>query len=640
MRLTPLSLLLWLFLGFVLIGSSSHAQNAWELGENKESIITLEDIEYLVDTSNQLSFADIVQHPEYFAFHKDKGNKDFAAGAAYWIRLPITHTSSGEALGLLEFYDQTIDHLEAYLPQKDGSYKHLITGDTHPFKERIFRHKNFEFLLEDHPDSTYWYYFKVVSHDFADIRIAFRSVDRFVYYALNEYYLFGMFYGMIIIISLYNFLVYLAIKEIKHIYYILYILSVALYAMCIDGIAFQYLWPNLPELNRYMTGVALFSVILWALIFTQRFLNTRANAPKLHKILSLTILLRSALFLFCLLFYPNWFSYRNIEIIPLSVIFYAGITVWLNGYHPARFFVMAYGLLFIGFLLRGLVFLEVLPFTIMSHYSLHLSFVIEMLFLTFALGDRIRILKANRDKAMMRIVRQHELNVKLKDKVNRELEMKVKERTMDLEKKKAELEQLNQKLGEQAREINQINSMLDLENWKLKNNIKEVLTDRLLDKTLSYEEFRTLYPNTLACQRFLEELKWSKGFLCHKCANDKFFEGNGKFDRRCTKCGYNESITAFTLFQGIKFPLEKAFYIAYTVISYRKGFTLEEIATKLDMRINTVWNFRKKILEKIEAHESRGNKVSTAKWQQIILMPPHKSVKRKKAVPSPNSSPQ
>ncbi len=45
---------------------------------------------------------------------------------------------------------------------------------------------------------------------------------------------------MILIISLYNFLVFIAIREIKNIYYILYILSVAAYAMSYDGIGFQY----------------------------------------------------------------------------------------------------------------------------------------------------------------------------------------------------------------------------------------------------------------------------------------------------------------------------------------------------------------------------------------------------------------
>ena len=168
----------------------------------------------------------------------------------------------------------------SFYPQPDGSYSHQVTGDQYTFEQRTFQHKNFEIHLPNHGDTTVHYYFKIRSHDFADIRIAFRSVDRFIYYALNEYFLFGTFYGMILIIILYNFLVYLAIREIKNIYYIFYLLSVAAYAFSLDGIGFQYLWPNHPEWNDYMLGITLYGVILWALIFTRRFLNTPSCAGR------------------------------------------------------------------------------------------------------------------------------------------------------------------------------------------------------------------------------------------------------------------------------------------------------------------------------------------------------------------------
>ena len=112
------------------------------------------------------------------------------------------------------------------------------------------------------------------------------------------------------------------------------------------------------------------------------------------------------------------------------------------------------------------------------NHSLHFSFVLEMLFLTFAMGDRIRILKAMRDRALKRIIHQHEVNMQLKDRVNRELEQKVLERTQELNTKNEELEKINHKLEQQSSEINQINSMLDLDNWKLKNSIREVLNER------------------------------------------------------------------------------------------------------------------------------------------------------------------
>jgi hypothetical protein len=303
--------------------------------------------------------------------------------------------------------------------------------------------------------------------------------------------------------------------------------------------------------------------------------------------------------------------------------------VWYQGYRAARFFVVAYGLLFFGFFIRMLVYVNILPFTIISHYSLHLSFALEMLLLTFALGDRIRILKDNRDRALKRIIHQHEYNMQLKDKVNRELEEKVKERTHELDDKNHLLEESNHKLEHQALEINQINSLLDLDNWKLKNRIKEVLNERLQEKDMDYDEFKTLYPNDLACFRSLENLKWTHGFHCRKCGNEKYFKGAQKFARRCTRCGYNESITAYTIFHSIKFPIEKAFYIAYLAVSGKKENTLEILSEMLELRLNTVWSFRSKVMERINHLEIKGRKPTSSRWEGVILEVPHAHPKPK-----------
>lgn len=619
----------------ICLGSEVMAQHPENISSvhNTGSVVMIDDgivernfmpfeLEYYCDTTNTLKFNEIAgeKFARRFKKHPEYQNKDFRINTSYWIRLPIRHTNTTEKVWLLEFYDQTIDHIEAYIPRQEGSYERVSMGDGKMFEDRIIPHKNFEIPLAMTSDTVMYYYFNVKSHEFADIRIALRSVDRFIDYALNEYFLFGTFYGMILIITLYNFLVFLAIREIKNIYYIMYILSVAAYAMSYDGIGFQYIWPNHPEWNNYATGFTLYSVILWALIFTRRFLRTRATAPQLDRLLKWAIIVRSVFFVVEVFMLPELLTVRSIEIIPLSIIFYTAITVWDRGYRPARFFVIAYGLLFTGFFIRTLVYFNVLPFTTPLHYSLHFSFVLEMLFLTFAMGDRIRILKDMRDRALRRIIHQHEQNMQLKDKVNRELEQKVRDRTTELNEKNHQLEEINQKLERQALEINRINSMLDLDNWKLKSSIKEVLNERLMEKTMDYHQFQTLYPDKLACYRFLENLKWEKGFHCRKCRNEKYFDGTHKFSRRCTRCGYNESITAFTIFHSIKFPIERAFYITYLTVAGKRDYTLESLAGQLDLRVNTVWAFKQKVAARILELNTRGHHPPLSKWDEVVLI--------------------
>lgn len=607
---------------FLFVSSCLKAQTVIEINDSvNERVFMPYELSYFIDADNNVSFSTISK-PGFTSQFKQQSNLqniDFKTNASYWIRLPIKPNPASKKVWLLEFYDQTIDTLEAFIPQADGSYQLIKMGDHQPFNERTFGHKNFEIVLDLNRSEIQSYYFKVRSHEFADMRIALRSADRFVGYALNEYFLYGMFYGMILIISMYNFLVFLAIREIKFIYYICYIISVAFYAMSYDGIGFQFIWPGHPEINDWAVGIFLYMVIFWSLVFTRRFLRTRANAPKLDRALKIMMILRTLWFGVSLLIYPKLLTFRSFEIIPLSLIFFSGISVWRSGYQPARFFVIAYGVLFLGFFLRTLVYYNLLPLTTATHYSLHFSFVIEMLFLTVALGDRIRILKDNRDRAMKRIIHQHEVNMQLKDKVNRELESKVQERTMELGKKNEELELSNTKLHRQSAEINQINSILDLDNWKLKNRVKEVLEERMHEKLMDFKEFATLYPDDLACYRFLEELKGKHNFECIKCGNTKYSQGTQKFARRCTRCGYNESVTANTIFHRVKFPIAKAFYLTYVTHSQKSAFTLDSLSKELDLRLNTIWAFKKKVMERISGMDLEKSPLNA--WEQLIIDP-------------------
>jgi two-component system, sensor histidine kinase LadS len=596
----------FLFLLFVIpFFSSGQQQNILLNDDESEHLLPISSLYVLIDSTGRLELEDVLADQSKFRLYDDFKPKDYCLECTYWIRLTIEIDESSSEPWILEFYDQTIDSITAYIPDKNGDYNPDFVGDYLPFSSKSFAHKNFEWLINADIVGDQDLYFRVKSHSYADIRVAIRTVNRFVYYSLNEYFLYGIFYGMIFIVSIYNVLIFFAIRERKYLYYTFYISSVFVYAMCVDGIAYQYLWPNQPEWNQIAYGTALFSLIFWALLFSKRFLNTKVRAPFLDKLLFAILVIRSLVFIYALVWDHSLFEFRNIEIVPMIIIFYTSIRVWLKGYKSARFFVLAYGMLFLGFLMKALIYVSIIPFSILTYYSLHASFLLEMLFLTFALSDRVRILKSNRDRAMQRSISQHLENAELKDKVNRELEEKIRGRTVQLEKRNLELAETNEILYKQTEQINLINSKLDLDNWKLKNNIKEVLQDRLINKNLTFEQFREIFPNEITCYKFLDRLKWGNGYLCTKCHNPKFSNGKNRFSRRCTKCGYDESITSNTIFHRVKFPLEKAFYVLYMISHNANEYTLDELSEMLNLRRNTIWSFKKKIEEKYQNEESR-----------------------------------
>ncbi|WP_460519947.1 7TM diverse intracellular signaling domain-containing protein [Cyclobacterium sediminis] len=581
-----------------------------------ERIYAINQLEFYEDSTNTLTFEDINQEDfqQFIKIRPDFSKNKFNTNYTYWVKLSIDNSPESEKRWLLEFYDQSIDQIEAYIPKAEGGYEMKAMGDHNPFSQRLFSHKNFQLQLANDTAGISNFYFKINSSQKADIRIALRSLNRFVHYALSEYFLYGLFYGMILIIAFYNFLIFLAVKEMKYVYYILYLLSVGLYAMSLDGIGFQYFWPNFPQWNTVVNGVFSFSIVLWAILFTVRFLNTRRKARFFHYALWLSLAGKFFLFFMGLFVDHNYFELTYFDSLPFLLILTTAVYLLIKQYKAARFFVMAYGVLFIGISIKVLANYAIIPHTTLVYYSLHIAFLLEMVLLSFALGDRIRLMKEIRDKALKRSLTQYKENIFLKEKVNKELESKVSIRTAELQAKNELLETYNSQLQAKDEEIKRINALLDKDNWKLKSSIRASFKARLTQKSLTLSEFREIFPDSSACYRYLEELKWADSFQCSQCDNNKYGKANKVFSRRCTKCGHINSVTAGTIFHGIKFPLDKAFYIIYASYLTHEKLTLDQLASILDLRRNTIWAFRKKILTRIDSES--GFEIG---WEEIVL---------------------
>tara|TARA_R110002124_G_scaffold287318_3_gene472677 strand:- start:13255 stop:15141 length:1887 start_codon:yes stop_codon:yes gene_type:complete len=582
-----------------------------------ERIYAINQLEFFEDSTNRLTFKEISKErfQQFIKIRSDFSKNNFNTDYTYWVKLSIDNTPESKKKWLLEFYDQSIDHITAFIPDGTGGYTVKEMGDKNPFSQRLFNHKNFQLLLDNNEDGITNFYFKINSSQKADIRIALRSLNRFVHYALSEYFLYGLFYGMILIIAFYNFLIFLAVKEMKYVYYILYLLSVAFYAMSLDGIGFQYFWPNSPGWNAVVNGIFSFSIVLWAVLFTVRFLNTKRKAIAFHYSLWLSLSVKIGLFCLGLFVDNKYFEITYFDSIPFLLILSTSVFLLIKKYQAARFFVMAYGVLFIGISIKVLANYAIIPHNTLVYYSLHFAFLVEMVLLSFALGDRIRLMKEIRDKALKRSLLQYKENISLKEKVNKELESKVSARTAELQAKNKLLETYNSQLQEKDEEIKRINALLDKDNWKLKSSIRASFRARLTQKSLTLSEFREIFPDSSACYRYLEELKWGEGFRCRHCDNSKYGKTPKVFSRRCTKCGYINSVTSGTVFHGIKFPLDKAFYIIYASYITQEKLTLDQLATTLDLRRNTIWAFRKKVQTRIANSEE-----SDPGWEEIVQL--------------------
>lgn len=135
---------------------------------------------------------------------------------------------------------------------------------------------------------------------------------------------------------------------------------------------------------------------------------------------------------------------------------------------------------------------------------------------------------------------------------------------------------------------------------------------KIFREGLTAEELELLFESDDACLGFLANLKWADGFTCRKCGNTNSCPGKAPHSRRCTKCKSEESATTGTIFHNCKFPVSKAFYIAYHVCKGKEEISTYEFARRLSLRQMTCWNFKNKISISLSQMENLTNNEKSA----------------------------
>lgn len=114
-------------------------------------------------------------------------------------------------------------------------------------------------------------------------------------------------------------------------------------------------------------------------------------------------------------------------------------------------------------------------------------------------------------------------------------------------------------------------------------------------KGINAIEFSRKFDSNEACYKYLMEKKWSRGYSCSSCGCRQSKKGRTWYYLRCKECGYDESVTANTVFHGIKMPIVKAFYMAFRLTAKKKGMSTVELGSEVGVEQKTAWLFKRKV---------------------------------------------
>ncbi|MES2764888.1 MAG: 7TM diverse intracellular signaling domain-containing protein [Bacteroidota bacterium] len=379
------------------------AQETAVLSDKAGKVVLGKHLEILEDKAGKLTIANVSSPENSGKFLKSKEDVPGygLTKSAFWVRFTVVNSLEESAEWLLELSYPVLDEAQLYTAQLDGSFKKVASGDKFPFSMRELKHRNIIFRLPLEKNTSNTYYMRLQTSGSVQIPLTLWSMQAFIAKDHEEQIVLGLYYGIMLIMVLYNLSVFIFLRDRTYVSYTGYLVFFTLFQMTINGLSFEYLWPQSPWWANKALMFSAFAFQCFALIFTKEFLNTKVNTPKLNKFI--TWQMYSSLLLIALSLFIEYSVLIRIAIAMafpfVGMVIAAAILSLKNGYRPARFYVSAWAVFVAGLFIFVLKTVGVLPNNLITQYGVQVGSALEVVLLSVALADRISILKRDKEKA-------------------------------------------------------------------------------------------------------------------------------------------------------------------------------------------------------------------------------------------------
>ncbi|MCM0611378.1 diguanylate cyclase [Marinobacter sediminum] len=381
----------------------------------------------------------------------------------YWFRVELENVADHEAVTFLEIGYPVLDHIELYMnPGKPGS-EALVLGDKQPFYDRPIDHRNFVVPVTLAAGKKATVYLRVDTTSSMQVPLTLWDQDAFYSAEQSRSMFEGLYYGIVLVMVLYNLFVFMAVGERSFLHYVGYITTMPLFLASLHGVAFQYLWPESTWWNDQSIIVFLNLVVLFGGMFSISFINvTRENHPGLNR-WTVGLVMVAGMLATAGFFVP--YRYMILPTILIgatgcSTMLVLSIVRWVRKDPAARYYTFAWVFMLFGGIVLALSKFTMLPRNLLTENATQVGSALGVILLSIALADRLDREKKRVFLAQQRLLREErkariaqEKSLKIQQEANSLLEKRVQERTQDLES-----------LNEQLLELNATDALTSLKN--------------------------------------------------------------------------------------------------------------------------------------------------------------------------------
>jgi two-component system, sensor histidine kinase LadS len=359
---------------------------------------------YMEDRSGVMTIEEAsARHAQFKPFPQAGGAYNFGiTSSAMWFRITLRPVYGIEPRWLWKVAHPNLDEVDLFVPVPGGGWMHERAGDSRPMSLRLVPHKDHVLTaaLPDGEDTTV--YMRVASQGALVVPVTLWRPAAFFSNDHVEYGVLSLYFGVLLGLLLYNLLLYFVVRDRAYLVYVAFVASMAMAQLSLTGLAAEFIWRDNTRWNNAGVQHSITLTVLFAVVFVRSFLDSRQHMPRLDRVLvAVAVVWVAQVPLAFMLPYATVARVQiALSILSAAVSAVAGIVSYRQKRPGARYFLLAWGVLFLATCAFSLRNIGLLPTNSLTENALLIGSALEMVLLSFALADRMNVTRRERRRAL------------------------------------------------------------------------------------------------------------------------------------------------------------------------------------------------------------------------------------------------
>ena len=366
---------------------------------------------------------------------------------AHWLRVTMRNNTEEPEL-LVSIPYPGIDELDLYVDMGDG-FRHIVrSGLSRDHDDTMVDRRDFIFELPIPARTSGEVLLRIRGFKHLHAPVVIGTAAAVNRAQTERYIAVGGYIGIMLVLFLYNFFVFISTKDRNYLFYVLSILALSCTQLSLQGQG-----PfNFIDVSGWLTARAglLFNLAAIPLgyEFARRFINTKHYVARMDRRVPLIYVALGGIGVLYVFFDP-WLgqelgnAFSGISALYLLTM---GIIAFRKGSRQAGFFLLAWTAFLLGVILFVLKDEGVINYGNLTVYAMPIGSAIEGVLLSFGLADRINVLRREKEQSQALALQASLENERLIREQNMLLEDKVQQRTHALQESNEHLKRTQTQL--------------------------------------------------------------------------------------------------------------------------------------------------------------------------------------------------